>query len=79
MRFWLKDGSCRWGYVIGLVPPHFLDPPTSFDGSPDSWVKSALGEDVYARSEMPGHVTLLRDLSTHAADSPPGMEALEDY
>ena len=57
-------GKCRLGYAIGLMsstlsgPSHIIQRTSKFTRE---MVKSSLGGEVYAFSEMLGHMSMLRD------------------
>ena len=75
-----KEGSCRLGYVIGLLPPsqrgpcHLLQWPAK---STSKLVRSSLGGGVDAFSEMVGHVALSRDFHGLIVDVSPRMAGFE--
>ena len=76
-----KERRCRLGYVIGRVsstllgPRHLLGRESKFARN---LVKSKLGGEVYASSEMMDHVALPQDCYAPLADVPPGILVLED-
>ena len=76
-------GKCRLGYVIGLTPPNLCGPchitlwTSKFARR---MVKSCLGGDVYALSEMPDHASVHREVYGRFVDLFPvlvGPEACE--
>ena len=62
-----EDGRCRLGYIIGLMssslsgPCHILQWTSKFTRK---LVKSSLGGEVYAFSEMVDHMALIREFYT---------------
>ena len=74
-------GKCRLGYVIGVMssnlsgPCHIIQWTSKFTRK---LVKSSLGGEVYAFSEMLGHMSMLREFYGHFAGSNPGLIGLED-
>ena len=76
-----KNGKCRLGYLIGLMssalsgPCHVLQWTSKFTRK---LVKSSLGGEVYAFSEMLDHMTLLRGFYAPFAKVSPGMVGMVD-
>ena len=76
-----EDGRCRLGYIIGLMssslsgPCHVLQWTSKFTRK---LVKSSLGGEVYAFSEMVDHMALIREFYTPFVGLSPGMVGLED-
>ena len=76
-----EEGRCRLGYIIGLMssslsgPCHVLQWTSKFTRK---LVKSSLGGEVYAFSEMVDHMSLIREFYAPFVDIPPGMVGLED-
>ena len=75
-------GECRLGYVIGLMfstlrgPFHINQCTSKFTRG---WVKSSLGGEVYASSEMADRTSMLRGFfSARFFDSSPVLAGLED-
>ena len=74
-------GKCRLGYVIGLTssdlcgPCHLIQWASKFTCK---LVKSSLGGEVYAFSEMLDHMSMLRDFFGHFTDLFSGMAGLGD-
>ena len=74
-------GKCRLGYVIGLMsstlegPCHNLRWPSKFT---QELVKSSLGGEVYAFSEMVAHMILLKDFYGPSQSMNPGSGGLGD-
>ena len=60
-----QDGRCRLGYIIGLMssdltgPVHILQRTSKFTGK---HVKSSLVGEIFALSEMRGHMEMIKDL-----------------
>ena len=76
-----EEGRCRLGYIIGLMssslsgPCHVLQWTSKFTRK---LVKSSLGGEVYAFSEILDHMALNRKFCAPFADLFPGMVGLED-
>ena len=76
-----KTGKCRLGYLIGLMssalsgPCHVIQWTSKFTRT---LVKSSLGGEVYAFSEMVDHMALLREFYARFSRISPGMVGLED-
>ena len=76
-----KTGKCRLGYLIGLMssalsgPCHVIQWTSKFTRK---LVKSSLGGEVYAFSEMLDHMTLLRGFYEPFAKASPGMVGMVD-
>ena len=76
-----QEGFCRLGYVIVLMssflsgPRHVLQWTSKFTRK---LVKSSLGGEVYAFSEMVDHMALIREFYAPCVELPPGMVGLED-
>ena len=76
-----KEGGRRPGYVIGLMSPCLSGPSRV-----SSWtskftrklVRSCLDGEVYAPSEMVGHMVLLRGFYSPLANLPPGTLGMGD-
>ena len=74
-------GKCRLGYVIGRMSPNLCGPchltqwPSKFARK---LAESSLGGEVYAFSEMLGHMSMLRGFFGHCMDLRPGMVGSED-
>ena len=74
-------GKCRLGYVIGVMPSNLTGPCHIIQWTSKftrKLVKSSLGGEVYAFSEMLDHMSMLREFYGHFAGSKPGMIGLED-
>ena len=78
----LQMESSPIGYVIGYVmfplprgPFHIIQWASKYARKS---VKSSLGEEVYALSEMVDHMSLLRECFAHFTDAPPGVAGIED-
>ena len=75
------EGKSRKGFVIGSMsstlsrPRHVLQWTSKFARK---LAKSGLGGEVYAPSEMVGHVSLFRDFYGTFDGLNPGMAGLED-
>ena len=73
--------KCRLGYVVGLTssalrgPCHIIQWASKFTSKV---VKSRLGGETYAYSEMVDHVSMLRGFYAHFLNLPPGMVGLVD-
>ena len=76
-----EEGKCRLGYMIGLMssslsgPCHVLQWTSKFTRK---LVKSSLGGEVYAFSEMADHMALIREFYAPFVGSSPGTVGLED-
>ena len=76
-----EDGRCRLGYIIGLMssslsgPCHVLRWTSKFTRK---LVRSSLGGEAYAFSEMVDHMALIREFYTPFVGLSPGMVGLED-
>ena len=74
-------GKCRLGYLIGVMssnlcgPCHIIQWTSKFTRK---LVKSSLGGEVYAFSEMLDHMSMLREFYGNIAGSKPGMIGLGD-
>ena len=61
-----QDGRCRLGYLIGLMsstltgPVHILQWASKFTRR---HVKSSLGEEIFALSEMWDHMDMIREFT----------------
>ena len=70
------EDTCLSGYVVGLMPStlsgprHVLQCASKFTSK---LVKSSLGGDAYAFSEMKDHVALLREFYAPPTDMSPGV------
>ena len=77
-----KGGSCRIGYIVGLMPSspsgprNFLQGDTKFTREV---AESSLGCGVYASSELVGHMAPLRELHLPVSDISPGVEGAGDF
>ena len=74
-------GKCRLGYVIGVMPSNLTGPCHIIQWTSKfttKLVKSSLGGEVYAFSEMLDHMSMLREFYGHFAGPKPGMIGLED-
>ena len=77
----MTGGKCRLGYLIGMMssnlggPCHIIQGASKFTRK---LIKSSLGGEVYAFSEMLDHMSMLREYYGHFAGSKPGMFGLED-
>ena len=71
-------GKCRLGYVIGLMSPNLCGPCHRTSEFTRKLVKSSLGGEVYAFSEMLDHMSMLSEFYGHFAASFSGMVGLED-
>ena len=74
-------GICRLGYVVGLVSSTLRSPRriirrTSKFGR--KLVRSSLGREVYALSELPDHMSMLPEFYEHFMDLAPGTMGLAD-
>ena len=73
--------KCRLGYVRGLMSSTTSGPCHSIQWTSNfarKLVKSSLGGEVYAFSEMPGHLSMLRESYGHSLDFFPGTIGFED-
>ena len=76
-----EGGRCRLGYVVGLMssslsgPCHILQWTSKITRK---LVKSSLGGEVYAFSEMIDHMALIRDFFAPFVGLSPGMVGMED-
>ena len=76
-----QNGKCRLGYLIGIMssflsgPCHVLPWASKFTRK---LVKSSLGGEVYAFSEMLDHVALLREIYAPFSHISPGLVGMED-
>ena len=74
-------GKCGLGHVFGLTPSSLNGPcdipqwTAAFTGK---LAGGSLGGEVYARSEMVDHMSLIRDFYEQFGGLPPGMIGLED-
>ena len=75
------EGTCRLGYVIGLMSST-LKGPCRISRRQFKFVRKmvgiSLGGEVYALSEMAGHMLLLKDFRGPSAGLNPGVAGLED-
>ena len=74
-------GKRRLGYVIGLVSPTLRGPRHINQWTSEfarMLVKSSSGGEVYALSEMAGHMSMLQEFYAHFTGLPPGKVGLED-
>ena len=75
-------GKCRLGYLIGVMSAnlrgacHVIQWTSKFTRK---LVKSSLGGEVYAFSEMLDHMSMLREFYGHFAGMSPGLVGLEDW
>ena len=76
-----QDGQCRLGYLIGLMSPtltgpvHFLQWASKFTRK---HVKSSLGGEIFALSEMWGHMDMIREFYTASGREKVGSYRLID-
>ena len=76
-----QSGKCRLGYLIGVMsaslsgPRHVLQWTSKFTRK---LVKSSLGGEVYAFSEMVGHMALLREFCAPFSRISPSMVGMGD-
>ena len=76
-----QNGKCRLGYLIGITsspltgPCHVLQWTSKFTRK---LVKSSLGGEVYASSEMIDHMALLREFYAPFSHISPGLVGMED-
>ena len=74
-------GDCRLGYVIGLTssnlcgPRHLIQWTSKFTRK---LVRSSLGGEVYAFSEMLDHTSTIREFYRHCTELYPGIAGMED-
>ena len=74
-------GKCRLGYAVGLMastpsgPCHIIPWASK---STRKLAKSSLGGEVYAFSEMLGHMSMFPEFYGHCLNLYPGMVGLED-
>ena len=76
-----RMGKCRLGYIIGVTSSNFCGPCHIIQRAPKfarKLVKSSLGREVYAFSEMLDLMSMLRGFYGHFAGSNPGLIGLED-
>ena len=74
-------GKRRLGYVFGLMSSTLRGRRRIFQWTSKftcKLVTSSLGGEVYAFSEMAGHMSMIREFRAHFLDLSPGMAALED-
>ena len=74
-------GNCRLGYVLGLISSTLSGPCHIAQWASKSTrklVRSSRGDEVYAISEMLGHMSMLRGFFGHFSDLFPGMVDFED-
>ena len=75
------EGKCRLGYVVGLTSSSLKGPRRVFQRTskcPREKVKSSIGIEVYALSEMVDHMPLSKDFCGPFWGMGPGLGALED-
>ena len=76
-----KEGSCRIGYIVGLMPSSPSGPRNILQGDTKfirELVESSLGSGVYASRELVDHMAPLRKLRPPVADIPSGMGGMGD-
>ena len=74
-------GKCRLGYLIGVMSPNLCGPCHIIQWASKfarKLVKSSLGGEVYAFSEMLDHMSMLREFFGHFSGLSPGLVGLED-
>ena len=80
---WYKSslGERRLGYFIGLISPNLCGPCRVIHWTSRfarTLVKSSLGGEVFAFSEMLDHASMLREFSGHFVGPFPGLVGLGD-